>query len=254
MRCSEVRVLDAESLDELCGLGDRRGARGPRPVGPGEGLGRGLQQLGPRDAEYEDRARRAAAMYSSRSSIVGSAQWRSSKRRGAAGGPRSARAAGGPPRTTSVLGALGRSGRRRLRRSSTAVPSSVPVRAVAQLASPPRSVTSCGRGQNVMPLAVREAAPRGDVGDVLEPRGELPCDPGLPDSRGPRIVTMPQRRVATPVGPAVGAPRAPSARFTSGASSRRAYPAAVRVDLVEPEAGAAPRACPWRRSARGGRP
>ena len=32
---------------------------------------------------------------------------------------------------------------------------------------------------------VREAAPGRDVRDVVEPRGELPCEPGLPDPRGP---------------------------------------------------------------------
>ena len=33
---------------------------------------------------------------------------------------------------------------------------------------------------------VREAAPGRDVRDVFEPRGELACEPGLPDPRSPQ--------------------------------------------------------------------
>ena len=93
---------------------------------------------------------------------------------------------------------------------------------------PPRSVTSCRNGQNVMPLPYGRQRPVATSATVPSSIRQLLREPRLPDPRRPsdcddapgdarveRAVDLPQQRLELFV------------RLTSGASSRRAYPDAA---------------------------
>ena len=166
-----------------------------------------------------------AAMYSTRSSIVGSAQWRSSS--ATSSGLRSELRSSSrrTAQNTSVLGAaVSATLVTAWSRSSTTAPSSVPARTDAAASIPPRSVTSCCSGQNVMPLPYGRQRPVATSATSSSSIASSRAIRDFPIPAVPRMVTMPQRRASNASRTSRRSASSSFVRLTSGASSRRAYP------------------------------